>query len=191
MVATRASVAGIEENPDFEAGVSDAEAPEYYPEFAAFGGRPPTRCPGHLTELEPDREIIRLAANDGREMVSLEEYEYLTEYEIPSGISLEDVETQVFPLPEVGGDKADLLKEFSDERSRTLVSVPAGFLDVLRSAKARDDLRAEGGGRRRPRCRGPRYRAAAVYVGASRRQLYQRQPYLERRLLPRRAHDRR
>jgi hypothetical protein len=144
MVATRASVARIEENPDFEAGVSDAEAPEYYPEFAAFGGRPPTRCPGHLTELEPDREIIRLAANDGREMVSLEEYEYLTEYEIPSGISLEDVETQVFPLPEVGGDKADLLKEFSDERSRTLVSVPAGFLDVLRAAKVRDDLRAEG-----------------------------------------------
>jgi hypothetical protein len=143
-MATRASVARVQGTADFEAGLLDAEAPEYYPEFAAFGGRPPNRCPGHLTELEPDREIIRLAANDGREMVSLEEYEYLTADKIPAEISLEDVETQIFPLPEVRGDKADLLEGFSDERSRSSVSVPAGFLNVLRAARVRNDLEAEG-----------------------------------------------
>jgi len=143
-MATRASVDTAQESANLETSLLDTEAPEYYPEFAAFGGRPPNRCPGHLTELEPDREIIRLAAIEGREMVSLEEYEYLTADEIPVGISLEDVETQVFPLPEVGGDKADLLEGFSDERNRTLVSVPAGFLNVMRAARVRDDLEAEG-----------------------------------------------
>jgi hypothetical protein len=143
-MATRASVDTAQESADLETNLLDTEAPAYYPEFAAFGGRPPNRCPGHLTELEPDREIIRLAAIEGREMVSLEEYEYLTADEIPVGISLEDVETQVFPLPEVRGDKADLLEGFSDERNRTLVSVPAGFLNVLRAARVRDALEAEG-----------------------------------------------
>lgn len=143
-MATRASVDTAQESANLETNLLDTEAPAYYPEFAAFGGRPPNRCPGHLTELEPDREIIRLAAIEGREMVSLEEYEYLTADEIPTGISLEDVEIQVFPLPEVRGDKADLLEGFSEERSRTLVSVPAGILDVLRAARVQDAFEAEG-----------------------------------------------
>jgi hypothetical protein len=40
-MATRASVDTAQESANLETSLLDTQAPEYYPEFAAFGGRPP------------------------------------------------------------------------------------------------------------------------------------------------------